>query len=100
MTLAEEKLWQEFLRYFKFRVYRQKPIHNYIVDFYCPKLKLVIEVDGNHHYVEDCKCYDELREQVFFGMGLIELRFTNEEVLENFHVVCREIEGYEVGKST
>jgi very-short-patch-repair endonuclease len=47
MTPAEKKLWYSYLRNFKFRVLRQKPIDNFIVDFYCAKLKLVIEIDGD-----------------------------------------------------
>lgn len=45
-TLAEKKLWQNYLRTFPFRVLRQRPIHHFIVDFYCAALKLVIEIDG------------------------------------------------------
>lgn len=53
MTSAEKRLWFNFLKEFKFRVYRQRPIHHYIVDFYCSKLKLVIEIDGDGHFTED-----------------------------------------------
>ena len=49
MTPAERKLWHKYLRQFPLPVYRQKPIDNYIVDFYIPKLKLVIEIDGETH---------------------------------------------------
>ena len=47
ITLAEKKLWYGYLRKFPLRVLRQKPIDNFIVDFYCAKLKLVIEIDGD-----------------------------------------------------
>lgn len=49
MTVAEKKLWHEYLKIFKFRVLRQRPIDYFIVDFYCASLKLVIEVDGESH---------------------------------------------------
>ena len=52
MTAAENRMWGKYLRQFPFTVYRQKPIDNYIVDFYCPKLKLVIEIDGETHIEE------------------------------------------------
>jgi very-short-patch-repair endonuclease len=52
-TPAEKKLWQNYLRAFKFRVLRQRPINNFIVDFYCADLKLVIEVDGESHFTEE-----------------------------------------------
>jgi len=55
MTPAEKKLWYSYLRDFKFRVLRQKPINNFIVDFYCAKLKLVIEIDGDSHFTNDVK---------------------------------------------
>ncbi|HBE56853.1 MAG TPA: endonuclease, partial [Cyanobacteria bacterium UBA11366] len=50
MTPAEKKLWYGYLRTFQFRVLRQRPIDHFIVDFYCPSLKLVIEVDGESHF--------------------------------------------------
>jgi very-short-patch-repair endonuclease len=99
MTETEQKLWQDFLRYFKFQVYRQKPINNYIVDFYCPKLKLVIEIDGMHHKQIDNKIYDENRKHILNGFGLTELRFTNKQVLFNFDEVCRKIEEFNPPKS-
>lgn len=92
MTKSEQKLWQDFLRYFQFQFYRQKPIDNYIVDFYCPKLKLVIEIDGKQHEQMDNKIYDENRKHILNGFGLTELRFSNEEVLYNFNDVCKRIE--------
>jgi very-short-patch-repair endonuclease len=47
MTIAEKKLWNNYLKNFPFRVLRQRPIDNFIVDFYCFALKLVIEIDGD-----------------------------------------------------
>jgi very-short-patch-repair endonuclease/DNA modification methylase len=93
MTAAEKKLWYEYLRNFKYRVLRQRPINHFIVDFYCPALKLVIEVDGEHHYTEEGKSYDEERRKILESYGLRELRFRNEEVLKEFERVCKEIEG-------
>ena len=48
-TRCENKLWYECLKGMKPHFYRQKPLDHYIVDFYCPVLKLVIEIDGEYH---------------------------------------------------
>jgi very-short-patch-repair endonuclease len=58
MTKAEKKLWYDYLRNFQFRVHRQRPIDNFIVDFYCPNLSLVIEVDGESHSTDLAQNYD------------------------------------------
>jgi very-short-patch-repair endonuclease len=92
MTVAEKKLWYSYLKSFPFRVLRQKPIDNFIVDFYCAKLKLVIEVDGDSHYTNDGREYDIERTQILEGYGLKVIRFSNDEVLNEFEGVCRRIE--------
>ncbi|NEO00489.1 MAG: endonuclease domain-containing protein [Moorea sp. SIO3I7] len=88
MTPAEKKLWSDYLKNFQFRVLRQRPIGNFIVDFYCAALKLVIEVDGESHYTEAGQAYDQERSQILEGYGLKVIRFTNDEVLHNFEAVC------------
>jgi very-short-patch-repair endonuclease len=90
-TNAEKKLWNGYLRNFQFKVLRQRPIDNYIVDFYCAKLKLVIEIDGDHHFSEEEISYDQIRTQVLEGYGLDVIRFTNSDVMNRFHEVCHEI---------
>jgi very-short-patch-repair endonuclease len=92
LTPAEEKLWQNYLRMFPFRVLRQRPIHHFIVDSYCAALKLVIEIDGESHFTEHAQMYDEERTQILEGYGLIELRFTNDEVINQFEKVCLQIQ--------
>ena len=92
MTAAEKKLWYGYLRNFKFRVLRQRPIAYFIVDFYCAALKLVIEVDGDSHFTEEGKAYDAKRTEVLEVYGLRVIRFTNDEVLHNFEAVCQCIE--------
>lgn len=81
MTRAEKKLWYECLRTFPLRVLRQKPIDNFIVDFYCAKLKLVIEVDGASHFTDAAKVKDEERTKILQGYGLKVIRFTNIDAL-------------------
>ena len=93
MTATKRKLWHQYLRTFQFRVFRQRPIDYFIVDFYCPTLKLVIEIDGDSHYTEQIQDYDRERSQRLAGYGLKVIRFTNQQVLENFDGVCGEIGG-------
>ncbi|MFN5264885.1 MAG: endonuclease domain-containing protein [Pseudanabaena sp.] len=92
MTPAERKLWHQYLRTFKFKVYRQRPIDYFIVDFYCPSLKLVIEVDGEGHYTDEGKGYDQERTQRLEGYGIKVIRFTNRQVLDDLESICEEIE--------
>ena len=94
MTLAEKKLWYEYLRTFPLRVLKQKPIDNFIVDFYCAKLKLAIEVDGNSHFSSEAQAKDEARTNILQGYGLRVIRFTNDDVLNNFEAVFEKIQGY------
>jgi very-short-patch-repair endonuclease len=91
MTPAEKKLWYQFLKNFKYRVLRQRPIDHFIVDFYCPHLKLVIEVDGDSHSSEDTQTYDAERSSVLEGYGLSVVRFTNQQVIYEFESVCKAI---------
>ena len=92
MTSAEKKLWYGYLRTFKFTVLRQRPIDYFIVDFYCPTLKLVIEVDGESHYSNDGKDYDCERTQRLEGYGIEVIRFTNQQILGDFERVCGAIQ--------
>jgi very-short-patch-repair endonuclease len=74
---------------YKFR--RQHGIGKYIVDLYCPKAKLVIEVDGDSHYQKDGQGRDNQRDEYLRNLGLRVLRFTNEEIMENINGVVEEI---------
>jgi very-short-patch-repair endonuclease len=89
MTPAEKYLWSKIRKKQVKRAwfYRQKTIGEYIADFYCPSSKLVIEVDGGHHFSDEILEYDELRNQYMEGLGLTVLRFTNEEILKNIKSV-------------
>lgn len=90
MTLAEKKIWSELLRKDKlegFRFLRQKPLDNYIADFYCAELLLVIEIDGESHLSEDAKEYDEYRTKVLNAYGIEVIRYTNEEILNHIDEV-------------
>ena len=91
MTLAEKKLWYSYLKNFKFKVLRQRPIDHFIVDFYCPSLKLVIEIDGDTHFTDEGKAYDKERTARLERYGLKLIRFTNSQVLRNFEAVCEQL---------
>ena len=71
--------------------YRQYTIENYIVDFFCPKANLVIELDGSQHYESDAMRYDAKRTEVLQAHDLIVLRYTNRDVNERFSSVCDSI---------
>ncbi len=93
MTKAEGILWERLrnrkLLGFKFR--RQHPIEKFIVDFYCHERRLVIELDGNIHDREDVKERDFGREQILQDMGLIVIRFNNNEVYYDLASVLRKV---------
>ncbi|MBI5141643.1 MAG: endonuclease domain-containing protein [Nitrospirae bacterium] len=88
MTPAERALWYTVLtnkRCGDIRWLRQRPIDNYIVDFYCPALRLVVEIDGESH-AERAE-YDADRTAILEGYGLTIIRFTNDDVLHNIDSV-------------
>ncbi|MEW6377857.1 MAG: endonuclease domain-containing protein [Thermodesulfobacteriota bacterium] len=93
MTDAESLLWSKLRRkqLKDYQFYRQKTIGEYIVDFYCPKANLVIELDGSQHYSEDGKRKDQLRDDVLAKMGLNILRFSDRDVFENISGVMERI---------
>lgn len=91
-TAQENKLWYEFLRTYPFRFNRQRIIGNYIVDFYCAKAKLVVELDGSQHYEDKGIKHDEKRTEFLEGLGLLVLRFSNLEINESFYEICTVID--------
>jgi len=88
---AERKLWYEFLRDLPVKFTRQKPLGTYIADFYCASRQLVIELDGDTHYVGKAQQYDERRTEHLGLCGIRVIRFTNAEVMEHFEGVCARI---------
>lgn len=93
MTDAEILLWSRIKgkQIKEVQFYRQKPIGNYIADFYCSEAKLIIEVDGGQHYEEKGIEKDEIRDEYFKNLGLKVLRFTNLDVLKNINGVLEKI---------
>ena len=98
MTPWERKLWYCFLKEYPVRFQKQKCIDNFIVDFYCFRAKLVIELDGSGHYEEKIQKYDEHRTEILNSYGLKVLRFCNLDIDKNFYGVCTVIDE-EVKKS-
>ena len=96
MTDAEQHLWQYLRRkqIHNVQFNRQKPLLNYIVDFYCAKVKLVIELDGSQHFEQDYQHKDCVRDQALAELGLLTLRYDNRQVLTELDTVVQEI--YEV----
>jgi very-short-patch-repair endonuclease len=85
MTEAEQMLWSQIRRkqLQGYQFYRQKIIGNYIVDFYCPKVKFIIELDGGGHYSNEGVEHDRKRDAYLTGLGLKVLRFSDREVFKN-----------------
>lgn len=76
-----------------YKFYRQYGIGNYIADFYCPKLKLVIELDGGQHYTEEGLEYDKTREDYMSSLGIKTIRFSNSDIMKNIEGVLEIIKG-------
>lgn len=89
MTDAEKMLWSRVRRkqILGVQFYRQKPLGNYVVDFYAPQANLVIELDGGQHFEPEQQHYDEERTVYLQKQGLSVLRFTNLDVLKNIEGV-------------
>ncbi len=93
-TLAEKMLWKQ-LKGKKLKGYdfhRQKPVENFIADFYCYGLRLIIEVDGSSH--NEKLDYDEIRQKRLEDLGFTVLRFTNDDVLHNLEGVIKSLEDW------
>ena len=93
MTDAEQLLWQRLRRkqILGLQFYRQKPILNFIVDFYCPSANLVIECDGGQHYTAEGLEADRARDQALAQLGLNVLRFDNRQILTKIDGVVEKI---------
>ena len=91
LTPAEKRLWFDFLRHLPAKFTRQKPLGDYIADFYCASHRLVVEVDGDSHFTADGAKRDSVRDAALRHMGLNIVRFTNDDVMRRFEAVCLEI---------
>lgn len=96
MPQAEIILWSKLknkaLDGYKFR--RQYSVKKFVIDFYCPKLKLAVEIDGDSHFMSDSKTRDQERQLIIESFGITFLRFTNKEIYENIDGVLKKIAEY------
>ena len=86
-TDEEKKVWYQILKGRTPKFHRQRIIGNYIVDFYCPKLRLAIEIDGYQHFYEENIEYDNKRTEYIESQDIYVLRFENTEVNKDIEYV-------------
>ena len=93
MSKAEVLLWTHLSRKqmlgYKFR--RQYGVDRYVIDFYCPKLKLAVEIDGPSHAEQEPVEYDKMRQSYIEALGIRFLRFQNDEIYEDMQSVMESI---------
>jgi very-short-patch-repair endonuclease len=99
MTPAEKAFWEKVRNNaFGLKIRRQEAFvfgaYRYVTDFYCPALKLIIEIDGDIHEDEEIKEMDEFRKDIFKHMGYKIIRFTNEEIEKNIEKVIASLKQY------
>ena len=98
MTLEERILWYQYLRTYPIQWNRQKVLGSYIVDFYCKRAKLIVELDGSQHYDPRTVAYDQTRTAYLNTLGYTVLRFSNTDIKTNLTGVCERI-NYTVRKN-
>jgi very-short-patch-repair endonuclease len=91
-TKEENTLWYQYLHTLNPQWRRQMVVGGYILDFYCRKLKLDIEVDGPQHYQAEGLAYDRERTNYLQAQGIAVLRFTNDDIDRRLEAVCANIE--------
>ncbi len=91
MTKEERKLWYDFLREYPVQFRRQVTCGRYILDFYCSKAKLAIELDGSQHFDPEKMARDMERAKFFEDQGIYILRIPNNEIWKNLAGVCDQI---------
>jgi very-short-patch-repair endonuclease len=91
-TKQENHLWYDFLRSYQPRFTRQRIVGNYILDFYCAKVKLVVELDGSQHFEVDAIEYDKNRTKFLKTLGIHVIRFANIDIDKCFEGVCNVVD--------
>ena len=91
MTKEERHLWYDFLKRLPITFNRQKVMGQYIADFYCAEKKLVIELDGSQHYMDEGQQADKERDLALKELGFTVLRYTNLDIQRKFKTVCEDI---------
>ena len=92
MTKEERRLWYDFLQSYPVRFLRQKVVDGYVVDFYCHKARLVIELDGSQHFSTDGLLKDRIRTEKIEKRNLSVVRIPNNDIHLHFDEVCAYID--------
>ncbi|MBO5022352.1 MAG: endonuclease domain-containing protein [Clostridia bacterium] len=92
MTKEERHLWYDFLSTYPIQFKRQKVVGRYIADFFCPKAKIIIEIDGSQHFSEDGLQYDKERTDFLNKFGIMVIRLTNIDINQRFRSSCEFID--------
>ena len=92
MTKEEKQLWYQYLREYPVQFRRQVTCGQYILDFYCAKARLAIELDGSQHFEPEATEKDILRTQYLESLGIFVLRIPNNEIWSNLEGVCQQID--------
>ena len=92
MTPEEKHLWYDFLQHYPIKIYKQRIVDNFIVDFYCHRARLVIELDGSQHYTKEGISYDQARTEIIARYDIDVIRFSNRDINDNFYNVCYTID--------
>ena len=92
MTKEEKQLWYQFLREYPIQFKRQVTCGKYILDFYCPKAKLAVELDGSYHRVPEVIENDIVRTEYLNSIGIHVIRFPNRDIWQSFRRVCEQID--------
>ena len=92
MTKEEKQLWYQFLKTYHIQFKRQVTCGEYILDFYCPKVKLAIELDGSYHHFSMISENDKTREEYLASIGIFVVRFSNCDIRKKFNQVCKKID--------
>ena len=91
MTPEEKRLWYQFLNQLPCRAKRQQIIRTFIVDFYIPSAKIVIEIDGSQHFEQEAQTKDHERDAALEQLGILVLRYSNSDINLRFRDVCMDI---------
>ena len=91
MTPEEKHLWYQFLKPQGIKAKRQQIIRTFIVDFYIPSAKIVIEIDGSQHYEQEAQTKDHERDAALEQLGILVLRYSNSDINQRFRDVCMDI---------
>ena len=92
MTKEEKQLWYRFLREYPVQFKRQVTCGEYILDFYCPKVKIAVELDGSYHRYTQVSENDRIRTEYLNSVGVYVMRFPNRDIWNDLSKVCDQID--------